>query len=56
MSNNKKTLVSYIKPSRAEIARSVATSTAIETGQSSAEIKASLEAKRKKYAHLHLGD
>jgi len=56
MSNNKKTQLSYIKPSRAEIARSVATSTAVETGQSSAEIEASLEAKRKKYAHLRLGD
>lgn len=47
MSNNKKTQASYVKPSRADIVRSVATSTAVETGQSSAKIRASLEATRK---------
>jgi hypothetical protein len=47
MSNNKKTQASYVKPSRADIVRSVATSTAVETGQSSAKIEASLEATRK---------
>lgn len=47
MSNNKKTQASYAKPSRADIVRSVATSTAVETGQSSAKIEASLEATRK---------
>jgi hypothetical protein len=36
------------KPSRADILRSVATSTAIETGQSYTKIEASLEANRKK--------
>ena len=54
MSNNKKTQASYVKPSRADIVRSVATSTAVETGQSSAKIEASLEAARKKFAHLRL--
>lgn len=54
MGNNKKTQVRYTKPSRTDIARSVSTSTAIETGQSSAKIEASLEAARKKFAYLHL--
>jgi hypothetical protein len=49
-----KTQASYAKPSRADIVRSVATSTAVETGQSSAKIEASLEATRKKFAHLRL--
>lgn len=53
MSNDKKTSV-YVKPSRADIVRSVATSTAVETGQSSEKIEASLEATRKKFAHLQL--
>ena len=38
MSNDKKTQVYYVKPSRADIVRSVATSTAVETGQSSEKI------------------
>lgn len=54
MSNNKKNQASYTKPSRADIVRSVATSTAVETEQSSAKFEASLEATRKKYAHLRL--
>jgi hypothetical protein len=54
MSNNKKTQASYAKQSRADIVRSVVTSTAVETGQSSAKIEASLEAMRKKFAHLRL--
>lgn len=54
MSNDKKTQVYYVKPSRADIVRSVATSTAVETGQSSEKIEASLEATRKKLAHLRL--
>jgi len=54
MSNNKKEQVTYAKPSRSEIRRSVATSTAVETGQPSARIEASLEAARKKFAHLRL--
>ncbi|MEW7002089.1 hypothetical protein M5585_27680 [Serratia ureilytica] len=37
----------YVKPSRTDIARSVATSTAVETGQPSARIEASLEEVRK---------
>ncbi|MFY0405288.1 hypothetical protein ACOMDP_21975 [Pantoea dispersa] len=43
----KKTQVSYSKPSRMDIVRSVATSTAVETGQSSEKIEVSLEATRK---------
>lgn len=54
MSNTKKHQVTYAKPSRADIVRSVTTSTAVETGQPSASVKASLEAARKKFAHLRL--
>jgi len=54
MSNNKKDSMGYVQPSRADIARSVATSTAVETGQPSAKVEASLEAARKKFAHLRL--
>jgi len=54
MSNNKKTQASYARPSRADIVRSVVTSTAVETGWSSAKIEASLEATRKKFSHLRL--
>lgn len=54
MNNNKKTKASYAKPSRTDIARSVATSTAVETGQPSASVEASLESARKKFAHLRL--
>ncbi|CDG18854.1 MULTISPECIES: hypothetical protein [Xenorhabdus] len=54
MSSNIKKQMSYAKPSRADIARSVATSTAVETGKPSAKIEASLEVVRKKFAHLRL--
>lgn len=54
MSDYKKTHSSYAKPSRADIVRSVVTSTAVETGQSSAKVEASLESSRKKFAHLRL--
>lgn len=54
MSNSKKTQASYAKPSRADIVRSVTTSPDVETGQSSAQIEASLKAARKKFAHLRL--
>ncbi|MCM8103204.1 hypothetical protein M8U35_15685 [Enterobacter hormaechei] len=54
MSNTKKTQASYVKPSCADIVRSIAIFTAVETGQSSVKIEASLEATRKKYAHLRL--
>lgn len=54
MSTNKKEQVTYAKPSRADIVRSVATSTAVETGQPSARVEVSLEAARKKFAHLRL--
>ena len=50
----KPTQKSYIKPTRAEILRAVATSTAIETGQDSRRIEEEMEAKRKKFAHLKL--
>ncbi|WP_332664620.1 hypothetical protein [Pantoea cypripedii] len=54
MSPNKKAQLSYNRPSRADIARSVATSTAVETGQPSSKIEASLDETRKKFAHLRL--
>lgn len=54
MSNNKNTQASYAQPSRADIVRSVVTSTAVETGKPSAKIEASLEATRKKFSHLRL--
>lgn len=54
MSGNKKTHSGYTKPSRTDIVRSVVTSTAIETGQPSDKIEASLEAASKKFAHLRL--
>lgn len=54
MSKSKQDQVTYTKPSRTDIVRAVATSTAVETGKPSAEIKASLEAARKKFAHLRL--
>lgn len=54
MSEIKKTQAPYAVPSRADIARSVATSTAVETGQSSAKIEASLEETRKRFSHLRL--
>lgn len=54
INNRKKEHATYAKPSRSDIMRSVATSTAVETGQSSARVEASLEAARKKFAHLRL--
>lgn len=52
--SNDKTQVYYVKPSRADIVRSVATSTAVETGQSSAR-RSKLRLKRRaKFAHLRL--
>lgn len=56
MSSAKKVVVTYTKPSREQIVRSVVTSTAIETGQSSDKIEASLKTQREKFAHLRLGD
>ncbi|MGL5385865.1 MAG: hypothetical protein ACRC2A_16885 [Enterobacterales bacterium] len=43
MSGAKKAVVFYIKPSREQIVRSVVTSTASETGQSSDKNEASLK-------------
>ncbi|WP_199775940.1 MULTISPECIES: hypothetical protein [unclassified Enterobacter] len=54
MRNNQKGQQGYTSPSRADIARAVVTSTAVETGQPSAKVEASLEAARKKFAHLRL--
>ncbi|MBX9444494.1 hypothetical protein [Dickeya chrysanthemi] len=54
VNNRKKEQATYAKPSRSDIVRSVATSTAVETGQPSASVEASLEAARKKFAHLSL--
>ena len=41
-------------PSKARIIRAIASSTAVETGQSIASIEAKLEATSKKYSHLKL--
>ncbi|AXC66586.1 hypothetical protein DOE63_14160 [Salmonella enterica subsp. diarizonae serovar 59:z10:-] len=54
ISNNKKEQVGYAKPSRIDIIRSVVTSTAVETGQPSAKVEATLKSARKKFAHLRL--
>lgn len=54
MSNNKRNHVTYAKPSRSDITRSVATSTAVETGQPSARVEASPQSARKKFTHLRL--
>lgn len=42
------------KPTKEQIIRSVATSTAIETGQSSAKLQDALKAGNSKYAHIQL--
>ncbi|ATZ95700.1 MULTISPECIES: hypothetical protein [Dickeya] len=44
----------YVMPSREQIIRTVATSTAIETGQSSSMIASSLDEQRDKFAYLSL--
>ncbi|OTA21968.1 hypothetical protein Xbed_00217 [Xenorhabdus beddingii] len=54
MNSNHKLMSSYTKPTRSQIARTVATSTAIETGQDSRRIEEELKAKREKFAHLKL--
>lgn len=46
--------VPYKKPSREQLTQTVVTSTAIETGQSSQSLEASLKVQRKKFAHLRL--
>jgi len=46
--------VPYKKPSREQLTRTVVTSTAIETGQSSQSVEATLKIQRKKFAHLRL--
>ncbi|MCT4701643.1 hypothetical protein MUA02_07100 [Enterobacteriaceae bacterium H20N1] len=52
--NSKKIEKPYTKPSHAQIERSVVTSTAIETGQTSNEVEGMLKKQRKKFSHLHL--
>lgn len=42
------------KPTREQIIRSVATSTAIETGQDSKKLQETLKANNSKYAHIQL--
>lgn len=44
----------YKKPSRDQLTRTVVTSTAIETEQSSQSVEAFLKIQRKKFAHLRL--
>ncbi|ECH7382888.1 hypothetical protein FPV04_03950, partial [Salmonella enterica] len=54
ISKNKKTYGSYTWSSRADIFHSFVASTTIETGKTSAKVKASLEASGKKFSHLRL--
>lgn len=47
-------LIQAIKPTRTQLIRSVATSTAIETGQESRRLEEEMKAKREKFGHLKL--
>ncbi|WP_255557333.1 hypothetical protein [Sodalis sp. dw_96] len=53
---SKQKSASYRMPSQESIVRSIVTSTAIETGQTSEQVEASLKESRKKYAHLRLAN
>lgn len=50
----KNELIQAIKPMRNQLIRSVATSTAIETGQEFRRIEEEMQAKREKFGHLKL--
>ncbi|MCA7011111.1 hypothetical protein ACS25B_17540 [Dickeya dadantii subsp. dieffenbachiae] len=52
--NQKRQNEQYVMPSREQIIRTVTTSTAIETGQSSGNIASSLDEQRDKFAYLSL--
>lgn len=50
----KNDLVQATKPTRTQFIRSVATSTAIETGQKFRRLEEEMKAKREKFGHLKL--
>ncbi|ENL8516739.1 hypothetical protein [Providencia sp. PROV141] len=50
----KNELIQVIRPTRTQLIRSVATSTAIETGQESRRLEEEMKAKREKFGHLKL--
>ncbi|MEY0239868.1 hypothetical protein AB7W17_01750 [Providencia rettgeri] len=50
----KNELIQATKPTRTQLIRSVATSTAIETGQVSRRLEEEMKAKREKFGHLKL--
>ncbi|MEY0543797.1 hypothetical protein MNY64_03205 [Moellerella wisconsensis] len=54
MESNKNVEITYIKPTSSQLIRSVATSTAIETGQESRRLEEEMKAKREKFGHLKL--
>ncbi|MEX0423897.1 hypothetical protein KDV38_09205 [Providencia rettgeri] len=47
-------LIKVTRPTRTQLTRSVATSTAIETGQESRRLEDEMKAKREKFGHLKL--
>ncbi|HEK3116373.1 hypothetical protein AAFL35_02165 [Proteus mirabilis] len=50
----KNEVIQVIRPTRTQLIRSVATSTAIETGQESRRLEEEMKAKREKFGHLKL--
>ncbi|MEX9884993.1 hypothetical protein AB7W89_02665 [Providencia rettgeri] len=50
----KNELIQVIRPTRTQLIRSVATSTAIETGQESRRLEEEMKAKREKFGYLKL--
>ncbi|EKT57474.1 hypothetical protein [Providencia sneebia] len=50
----KNELIQVTKPTRTQFIRSIATSTAIETGQESRRLEEEMKAKREKFGHLKL--
>ncbi|HGN1707009.1 TPA: hypothetical protein ACKRTE_002906 [Providencia rettgeri] len=50
----KNELIQATKPTRAQLIRSVATSTTIETGQESRRLEEEMKVKREKFGHLKL--
>ena len=50
----KNELIQVIRPTRTQLIRSVATSTAIETGQESRRLEEEMKDKREKFGHLKL--
>nr|WP_303621736.1 hypothetical protein [Providencia rettgeri] len=52
--HEKNELSQATRPTRTQLIRSVATSTAIETGQESRRLEEEIKAKREKFGHLKL--